>query len=179
MLIVGPGVCVEVIVVDKPSGKHQLIVGGQFILYYVIVLLYCSFVLSYYCNMIVKSRLLLCSICSGGTWLHTWSRVVVGDYVVEAVFHLCEDLERTFMARKLFVNFWCNWLYECLTEEFLLILNEAQILEASSVNHIGTHPRRRMNVALEGLKDINILFQIFVLTSSSLSMQWSKLLFSL
>ena len=49
------------------------------------------------------------------------------------------------------VNFWFNWLYECLTEEFLLILNDAQILEASSVNHIGTHPRRRMNVAL-GIK---------------------------
>ena len=105
MLIVGPGVCVEVIVVDKPSGKHQLIIGGNFILYYSIVFLYCSFVLSYYCNMIVKSRFLLCSICGGGTRLHTRSRVVVGDYVVETVFHLCEDLERTFMVKKLFVNF--------------------------------------------------------------------------
>ena len=38
------------------------------------------------------------------------------------------------------------------------MLNEVQIFEASSVNHIGTHPRRGMNVALEGLKDINILF---------------------
>ena len=99
MFIVGPGVCVEVIVVDKPSGKHQLIIGGNFILYYSIVFLYCSFVLSYYCKMIVKSRFLLCSICGGGTWLHTRSRVVVGDYVVEAVFHFCEDLERTFMVK--------------------------------------------------------------------------------
>ena len=105
MLIVGPGVGIEVIVVDEPSGKHQLIIGGQFILYHLIVLLYCSFVLSYYCKMIVKSRFLLCSICGGGTRLHTRSRVVVGDYVVETVFHLCEDLERTFMVKKLFVNF--------------------------------------------------------------------------
>ena len=42
----------------------------------------------------------------------------------------------------------------------MLILNEAQILEASSVNHIGTHPRRRMNVALEGLKDKHIISNI-------------------
>ena len=52
MLIVGPGVGIEVIVVDEPSGKHQFIIGGQFILYYLIVFLYCSFVLSYYCKMI-------------------------------------------------------------------------------------------------------------------------------
>ena len=45
MLIVGPGVGIKVIVVDKPSGKHQLIIGGNFILYSLIVLLYCSFVL--------------------------------------------------------------------------------------------------------------------------------------
>ena len=42
----------------------------------------------------------------------------------------------------------------------MLILNEAQILEASSVNHIGTHPRRRMNVALEGLKDKHVISNI-------------------
>ena len=70
-MLIGPGVCVEVIVVDEPSGKHQLIIGGNFILYYSIVFLYCSFVLSYYCTMIVKSTFLLCSICGGGTWLHT------------------------------------------------------------------------------------------------------------
>ena len=40
------------------------------------------------------------------------------------------------------------------------MLNEAQILEASSVNHIGTHPRRGMNVALEGLEDKHIISNI-------------------
>ena len=109
MLIVGPGVGIEVIVVDKPSGKHQLIIGDQFILYYLIVSLYCSFVLSNKCKTIVKSRFLLCSICGGGTWLHTRSRVVVGDYVVEAVFHLCEDLDRTFMVKYLIANLRFNW----------------------------------------------------------------------
>ena len=40
------------------------------------------------------------------------------------------------------------------------MLNDAQIFEASSVNHIGTHPRRRMNVALEGLKDKHVISNI-------------------
>ena len=72
MFMVGPGVCcIDVIVVDKPSRKHQLVIGGQFILYYLNVLLNCSFVLSYYWNMIGKSRFLLSSICGGGTRLHT------------------------------------------------------------------------------------------------------------
>ena len=32
MFMVGPGVCcIDVIVVDKPSRKHQLVIGGQFI----------------------------------------------------------------------------------------------------------------------------------------------------
>ena len=63
------------------------------------------------------------------------------------------------------------------TDEFLVRLNEeVQVFEASSVNHKGTQLRRGRNIALEMERRIH---WCYIQTSSSLSMQWSKLLFSL
>ena len=67
------------------------------------------------------------------------------------------------------------------TDEFLVRLNEeVQVFEASSVNHKGTQLRSGRNIALvemEGWKGRTHCW-CYIQTSSSLSMQWSKLLFS-
>ena len=45
-------------------GRLVVVARGQYLARHL-------FTLSYYCEMILKSRFSLCSICGGGTWLHT------------------------------------------------------------------------------------------------------------
>ena len=67
------------------------------------------------------------------------------------------------------------------TDEFLVRLNEeVQVFEASSVNHKGTQLRSGRKMALAEMEgwERRTHCWCYIQTSSSLSMQWSKLLFS-